>query len=652
MRIFLPIIYLIAFLDLSLEASSKVSDPALESKVKGWMKSTGGLRFTENKGQMTDLQGNAVSSLLFKASAGGTDMYITTSGLSYVFTKTEKQVMPQLSSSTTLRGRNMHGENESTTMQYCRADMELVGADIRKENIIKENESEDRTDYYLAHCSDGVLNVHSYEKITVKNIYPGIDWVLYRKNQDSQLRIKDLGIGREDFKNTGELKYDFIVHPGADPSLIRLRYKWADKPILQRDGSVKISTPMGDILEGTPVSFGREKEQKINTRYSLKGDEIKFVFGNYNKENTLTIDPSLVWATYYDGMNNLEETRSMDLRGTSIWITGDVWSVGFPMLNPQGGAYFQGTFGGGTSDAMILQFSTCGQLIWATYYGGSSDEQGNSISSDGVNVWVTGFTTSSDFPTKFSVGTFQQPALKGAQNAFILQFSCSNDNLVWASYYGGSGTDYSNSINSDGTNVWVTGRTSSTNLPLQIFGGAYNQAPIGGIFILRFNCSNSSLLWATYYGTSNTYEGGNAINSDGTNVWVTGFTFSAGFPLQNLPGAYNQSTLGGIAGNAFILQFSCTTSARIWATYFGGSGSAWDGDQGTSIFSDGVNVWVTGNTSSSDFPIKTFPGAYNQSVYNGGASGSNAFILQFACSGSSLIWATCLWRKWRKLWHW
>ncbi len=181
----------------------------------------------------------------------------------------------------------MHGENERTIVQYCRADMELVGADIRKENVIKEYESEDRIDYYLSYCPNGIQNVHSYQKTTIKNIYPGIDWVLFQKNQDS-------GFNNEDLKNKCGLKYDFIVHPGADPSQIRLRYKWTDKPSLQRDGSVKISTPMGDIVEGAPVSYGEDKEKKVDTHYSLQGEDIRFKIDRYNKAERLTIDPTLV----------------------------------------------------------------------------------------------------------------------------------------------------------------------------------------------------------------------------------------------------------------------------------------------------------------------------------------------------------------------
>ncbi len=585
-------------------------DPALESKVNGWIQKSGGLRFVENKGQLADLQNKTVDDLLFKTGTPGLDMYITTFGLSYVFTHTEKNKIPDLNNSVKLSGSNNH-TNESVTVHYCRADMELLGAEIRKENILKENESEDHIDYYHPQCPDGAINVHSYEKITVKEIYSGIDWVVYSRN--------------------GRVEYDFIVHPGADPSQIRLHYKWADKPILQKDGSVKISTPMGDIIEGMPLSYGRDKKERIITHYDIRDNEVVFIPDEYNKNDTLVIDPTVIWATYYGG-GGTEEVNSINTDGVNVWVTGDVNSAGFPTLNPNSGAYFQQSFNG-KLDLIILQFSTCGKLIWSTYYGGTNQEEGKSISSDGKSVWVTGNTNSSDFPLLALSGAYNQSS---QSSAFILQFNCANEKLIWATYFGGSGGDQGSSIHSDGKNLWVTGYTQSTDFPVQFLAGAYNQNLIAGFqnaFISQFSCSNSAMIWASYYGGSG-FDGGGSVSSDGTSVWLTGFTQSTDFPVNFLAGAYNQPALGGLGGNSFISQFSCSKSNLVWASYYGGSG----GDQGNSISSDGKSVWVTGQTHSTDFPLQSLTGAYNQAPVSGGEDG---FVLQFNCATGARIWATC-----------
>lgn len=415
---------------------------------------------------------------------------------------------------------------------------------------------------------------------------------------------------------------------------------------------------MGDIVEGAPISYEEDKSERIITRFSLMEDEIVFNLNQYNKNKILVIDPALTWATYYKesggngfGGSGYEEASGLNTFGSDIWITGCSYSLGFPTDTTSTSQYLQGSTGG-AGDVFILEFNTCGKLLWSTYYGGSTYDTGSSISSDGTYVWVTGATSSSNFPTLSPTGAYKQLVSGGEIDAFILQFNCVTGARIWASFYGGNGDDQGNSISSDGKNVWVTGYACSTDFPTKNFTGTYNQSVLetsvlycSNAFILEFNANTSGLIWATYYGGSgggpNYGDVGNSITSDGTNVWVTGYAESTDFPIKNLVGAYNQSALT-TQQNAFLLQFNCATSKRVWATYYGGNGNPfWPGnDRGTSISSDGSSVWVTGSTNSTDFPLQNLAGAYNQSVPIG-AGASNAFLLQFSCAASARIWATC-----------
>ncbi|MEO6882843.1 MAG: hypothetical protein ABI199_02335, partial [Bacteroidia bacterium] len=599
--------------------TSVKADAALTANVNKWMQNSSNLRFLENKGQMADMNHKTDNDLLFEVSGKGMDVYITTKGISYVFRDVEKHKKKNLLKNKMGMNPKFNFMNDSITLKYCRADMNLVGATISKENILKEGESDDYDNYYLSQCPQGVLNVRSYKKITIKNIYPGIDWVLFTNA-------------------TSGIKYNFIIHPGTDASQIKLKYKWTDNPELQSDGSIKINTPMGKITEGTPLSYTDENEQnKIETKYSIKNNEISFAVSNYNKHKILIIDPVLVWATYYGG-NQQTEPMGIQSDGTNVYVTGGTANTNvFPVFNPGAGAYFQGTIGGG-ENAFVLQFTTYGVRKWATYYGGSFQDIGYSISSDGVNIWVTGNAGSTDFPTfNPGGGVYFQGTLGGISNAFILQFNTSGVRK-WATYYGGSGNgsfgDLGESISSDGANVWVTGQSESTDFPTFNPGaGAYFQgigSTYGKAFILQFTTSGVRK-WATYYGGS-FVDYGFSISSDGVNIWVTGYTASADFPVFNPgAGAYFQGTLGGNS-NAFILQFT-TSGVRKWATYYGGSNN----DFGNSIFSDGTNVWVTGNIGSTNFPtFNPGGGAYFQGTLGGS---QNAFILQFNTSGVRK-WAT------------
>src|SRR5262245_7104218 len=55
--------------------------------------------------------------------------------------------------------------------------------------------------------------------------------------------------------DAGQLKYEFRLDPGADPSAIRLNYEGADALHLARDGSLLIDTAIGTLKDAAPVAF-------------------------------------------------------------------------------------------------------------------------------------------------------------------------------------------------------------------------------------------------------------------------------------------------------------------------------------------------------------------------------------------------------------
>ena len=497
------------------------------------------LSFTENKGQFTGSNGLPVPFVLFKTEIPGADIYITTTGVSYVFI-----------------GKNEEHEEENEKagdeieVPFCRADMVLKNATISASQIEYGAAVNGVNNYYLANCPDGITGVKNYTGFTIKNIYTGIDWVWTVNSKNG-------------------LKYDFIVHPGADVNNIRMLYKWADVKIDASGSQLTFSTPLGAISEGELLSSVNGKT--IHSTYTKTADhEIGFSLGEYDKQHKLTIDPplALVWGTYHggNGADGIWGVKS-DAAG-NIFCCGETNSFTFPTMNPGGGAYFQGLMGGGW-DINIFEFNAASQMLWCTFYGGISTEASFDMAvDDGGNVYTTAYSLGG-LPLQ-NAGGYYDGTLGGTQDAFVLKFN-NHGIRRWATYLGGNMSD--NGINvyctHDGRLV-VTGNTSSSDFPVLNPGGvAYTQATLTGVeaFISVFD-TGSALIWSTLFGGGSD-DHGLGITTDAANhIYLVGYTNSSNFPVVNPGGSgFYQGTYTS-SQDGFITEFG-TAYDLIWSTYYG-----------------------------------------------------------------------------------
>ncbi len=583
----------------------------LRSSASTWLEQHS-LGFTENNGQFADEKGNPLNQVLFHFSLKSVDGFITEKGITYLFKEIEKE-----------GGKDE--KDEFKQIKWCRMDMNLEGGKIKKENIVAEIPRDGFANYYLDHCPDGVLNVHTFERITINNVYPGIDWVLY--------------------SNEKGLKYEFVVHPGADPGSIRLNYEGAGKVKLSNDKNLRIITPLGEIREGELSSHEKNSGKAIRSGFILNKNSISFEIDAYDHAQELVIDPpmQLSWATYYGG-NSLDGPNGITIDNSgNVYVAGYVNSFNFPLMNPGGGAYYQAV-SGGSADAFILKFTNNGNLLWATYYGGSGQEYFfYSVITDAAgNVFVTGCTPSSNFPTlNPGGGAYFQGAMGGVNDIFILKFNSSGVR-IWATYYGGSADDIPFAMVADAAgNIYISGYTQSPNFPtMNPGGGAYFQGALAGgydAFMLKFT-NAGALQWSTYYGGSGA-EGAGLFSGQclaidaGGDLFMTGQTQSVNFPTLNPGGgAYFQGANAG-SDDIFIVKFG-PAGAQLWSTYYGGSSS--DIGNGICVGAAGL-VFVTAHTSSGNIPTQNpGGGAYFQGASGGG---QDAFIIKFNNSGVRK-WAT------------
>ncbi|RIJ88603.1 MAG: hypothetical protein DB853_17610 [Candidatus Brocadia sp.] len=188
-----------------------------------------------------------------------------------------------------------------------------------------------------------------------------------------------------------------------------------------------------------------------------------------------------------------------------------------------------------------------------------------------------------------------------------------------STFLGGSGSDYGNSLAIDsGGNVYVTGYTSSPGFPTTsgVYDRSYNSNT--DIFVSRLNSGLTSLLASTYLGGSAADYGRSLAIDSGGNLYVTGDTNSSDFPIAGGI-VYDTSHNGG--RDVFISRLNSGLTSLLASSYLGGAGT----EYGNSLAIDsGGNLYVTGDTTSSNFPTTGF--AYDTS-HNGG---KDVFISRLA----------------------
>ncbi|MBI2269335.1 MAG: SBBP repeat-containing protein [Bacteroidetes bacterium] len=574
-----------------------------------------GMSFTPNKGQIADMKGKLRPDILFKGATEGADVYIRKTGISYVQSNMaevmhgiEEEVEEKEKAEKISEDKKQKLKEEllsKALLKVHRLDMDFERANLYSEATGNE-QAEGYTNYYYAHCPQGITNVYSYNSVTQSNIYKGID-------------IKYFG-GKE-----GGLKYDIIVHPGADPHQIKFRWKGADHISINHEGTLVIKTGVNEFTETLPKVYqninGKIIDVKANYNLTLspKGRVgeglVTFELGTWSPEHPLIIDP---WVTYYGGTGfDMGADITTDETG-NVYVTGQTGSTS--QITSLG---FQNVFGG-SYDAFLVKFNSGGSRIWATYYGGAGADAGYSVAVDRVgNAYLTGSAGAGSI-VGIASGGFQN-VFGGNYDAFLVKFN-SGGSRIWATYYGGIGFDYGYGVTADGAgNVYLAGLTrGSTNIASGGFQNLYGDGD-GDAFLVKFD-PGGARIWATYYGGSG-YDDGRSVAIDVTgNVYLAGLTAS----VTGIASGGFQNVLRGLS-DAFLVKFD-PGGNRVWATYYGGTGD--DSGHSTDVDGAGNIIYLSGRTNS----VTGIASGGFQNVLGGG---EDAFLVKFTSSGLR-VWATYL----------
>jgi hypothetical protein len=457
----------------------------------------------------------------------------------------------------------------------------------------------------------------TWAKVRYREVYPGIDLVYYGKQ--------------------GQLEYDFVVRPGADPGRVVLGFEGAETVRVDTEGDLLLHVAGGTVRHRKPVIYQEVDgiRRVIAGGYVRKGAHaVGFEVSAYDRRRPLVIDPVLFYSTYLGGADSEEGGGiAVDADGY-VYVIGRTPSIDFPV---SAGAFR--TTVAGLTDVVVTKLDPAGSaLVYSTYIGGVGIDHGNAIAVDGAGYsYVSGETSSTDFPT--TPGAFQPTPPARLSNttlvAFVTKLNPTGSALVYSTYLGGSGDGHAAGMAVDGAGyAYVSGTTSANDFPTTV--GAFRRTRNGqtDAVVAKLNPSGSALVYSTYLGGGSTEHGeGIAVDADG-NAYVTGRTSSADFPTT--PGAFQTTKASNTSSHAaFVTKLNPTGSGLAYSTYLAGTGS----DRGVAIAIDAFsnpNAYVTGRASSTDFP--TTPGAFQMAA----AGLREAFVTKLNPSGSTLVYSTYL----------
>jgi gliding motility-associated-like protein len=551
--------------------------------------------FIENKGQIIDQHKNQNAEVLYiLPAASHSNLLLKKNGFSY-----DMYDYQSIESSNSI--------DQKGQLIFNRLDVEFVDANPNVK-VTASSPANDYLNYYTTHLSNnnGYQTRH-FQKIVYSNLYPGIDLIFY-SNPKTGVRVK----------------YDFVVHPGADLSQVKMKYSGYQQALIENDALI-FSMGKNTVMENIPSSWWQESGEKTDVHYELiyKGEN-ELIVGlkktESNPHQTLIVDPepNLNWATYYgDTLTDIGTGIITDNLGF-IYSTGITQS--FTTLATSG--VHQDTMAGGFYDVYVTKFADNSVRLWSTYYGGSGMEKSNSIIVDTLDkISITGFTDSPDGIASDSA--FLETINSGTTDAFVAKFD-NNGLRLWSTYFGGEGEDSGNGIDTDFDGfIFVTGTTSNSNSGIAST-GAFQPSSNGmnDAFLVKFDTLGYPI-WSTYFGGS-ADDYGYAVSEESGSIFITGKTSSS--DLITSSGAYQNIYSGN--DDAFITAFSSTGILK-WSTFFGGPES----DQSNDIEIFNSKIYCTGTTKSDTLIAET--GAWSEQL-----SGlQDAFIIRLDTVGTK-IWST------------
>lgn len=592
--------------------------------------------FIENKGQWNP-------EVKFLSSLPGCNIWVTDNDIVFDYFQNECNPEPKCYTRTNhdynFKDKRRNHQRREVLSQVIKMQFSNSNFNSDRINISGINKLSSYYNYFIGiDKSKWATNVSHFKEVKFYNLYDGIDMRLYF--QQNQFR------------------YDFIVHPGANISEIKINFEGADS-IWLNNGKLLLSTVFGTIEHKDLFSYQLVQNQKkeILTKIQFKNQLLTFEAKHYDKNCDLIIDP-LVFSTYLHGYRVDHPNSITHDINNNIYITGRTASKDYPVTEYAYKTKYGYTFT--KSYAFFSVLSPDGsKLIYSSYFGSDSASGGtvsqkiivrnNTINLIGITQSYD--TTFDDFPTTANA---YQKKLKGLShgnnNVFITQFDITGTKIINSTLFGcdtnvnspGVFELFDSFIDNDGFSyIYGYIKPADSNfIDFPITSKAYQKkiSGLSDLFITKFKPDLSGIVFSSYLGGSGWDSPRSMLIDKDKNIFITGATQSKDFPIS--VNAYQKKINTNIdyPVSGFISKLDSNCEKLLFSTYFGNP------DKGMSInkikLDTEGNPYVSGFTSQKDFP--TTPNAY-QRKYLGSTM---IFVSKFNKDCSALINSTLLGGRW------
>ncbi|MGK7903903.1 MAG: SBBP repeat-containing protein, partial [Hormoscilla sp.] len=443
----------------------------------------------------------------------------------------------------------------------------------------------------------------------------------------------------------GNMKGDFIVHPGGNYQDIRIDYDGARRVRVRKDGTLVVRTPWGRWTESAPVAYQEIEGDRIPVEveyilFDAEGKQIRFQrrgsrdavvgfqVGAYDPNYVLEIDPILEYSTYLGGSDVFATTTETFIDLETVIVTETQVEI-----DQETGQVIETTIT--TEEERQIQ----GRDFTDTFelFSSPGNDAGYAIAVDSTGaVYITGETTATNFPSTSAIVT-NPPIDPGTGNlpdfrdAFVTKLDANGD-LVYSAYISGGDRDRANGIAVDSAgSAYIVGETESTDFPVisridepfQEFAGGSQDA-----FVAKLNPTGTQFDYASYLGGVGRERGIGIFVNSNEFAYVTGQTNSQGLGTD---GAFQSNFQGG--SDAFIAKVNPEGSGLEYFTYIGGS----EFDEGVGIAEDdNGEVYISGTTESSGLATLEPTEAFQTDLLGR----RDAFVTKLNADGSEQVYFT------------